>query len=57
MSKLIVISSGSSGNGYILQCENESLVLECGMPLKDFEEAVNYKIDKWVGVFISHSHL
>lgn len=54
MAKLITISSSSAGNGYILQCEQESLLIECGVPLKDFEKAVDYKISDWGAVICSH---
>lgn len=56
MSKLKVISSGSVGNSYILECENETLLLELGVPWKDIIKALNFNLGKVVGVCVSHSH-
>lgn len=53
---LNVLGSGSSGNGYILQNEQEALVLECGMPLKNATEALGGNLRKVVGCLITHSH-
>ena len=38
--QLVTLGSGSSGNGYILQNDDEALIIECGMPLKDAVEAL-----------------
>lgn len=38
--QLVTLGSGSSGNGYILQNDDEALIIECGMPLKDAAEAL-----------------
>lgn len=54
--KLITINSGSSGNGYVLTNEAETLVLECGMPLKDVAQAVSNNIKSIVGCLVTHSH-
>ncbi len=56
MSRLKVISSGSVGNGYILECENETLLLELGVPWKDIVKALNFNLGSVVGVCISHAH-
>lgn len=54
--KLTVLGSGSSGNGYVLQNDNEALVIECGMPFNFCEEALDYNIYKVVGCLVSHVH-
>ena len=54
--QLNVIGSGSSGNGYILQNDNEALIIECGMPLNDAAEALKNNLKKVVGCLITHSH-
>ena len=54
MAELRVIGSGSSGNAYILQCNNETLLIELGMPWKDFLKSLNYKIDDVAGCLVSH---
>lgn len=55
MPKLKVISSGSIGNGYILECDNETLLIECGMPFKDVLSNLN-DVTNVVGCVVSHSH-
>lgn len=51
-----VLSSGSKANGYILKGENESLVLEAGVPVKEALKAVDYRINSIQGVLVSHRH-
>lgn len=54
--QLITLGSGSTGNGYILQNDDEALIIECGMPLKDAAEALGGNLKKVVGCLITHSH-
>lgn len=54
--KLIVVGTGSSGNGYILTNGKESLLIEAGMPLKDVKKALDFNISSIHGCLISHSH-
>lgn len=54
--KLIVIGSGSSGNGYLLTDGNETLVIECGKRLLDIKIALNFQIRGIVGAIDSHTH-
>lgn len=56
MAELKTIGSGSSGNAYILQCKNETLLIELGMPWSDILKALNYQIGNVVGCIISHCH-
>ena len=53
---LICLGSSSSGNCYILQNQNEALVIEAGVSLKDVKKAVNFNISKVVGCMVSHEH-
>lgn len=55
--KLKIISSGSSGNAYILESANEALLIECGVRLQQIKKALNFNISKVVGCLISHDHL
>lgn len=55
--KLKVVSSGSKGNGYILESENEVLLVEAGCKPLDIKEAIDFKTSKIVGCIVSHSHL
>lgn len=53
--RLICYGSSSSGNGYILEGEKESLMIEAGMSMSKIRKAVpDFK--KVVGCIISHRH-
>ena len=54
--KLKILSSSSKGNGYIIESENEALIIEAGMPLKVVKESLKYNISKVVGCFVTHRH-
>lgn len=56
MSRLITVGSGSSGNAYILECDNEILLLELGVSWKEILKALDFKLDKVVGCLCSHAH-
>lgn len=51
-----VIATGSTGNCYFLETENEILILECGIHEKKIIQALNYKLGKVVGCLVTHSH-
>lgn len=54
--KLKVIGSGSSGNCYILESDNEALVIEAGLPFMEVKKALNFNIMKIKAVIITHIH-
>jgi hypothetical protein len=51
-----VVGSSSQGNAYILDCQNETLLLELGVSWKDIVKALNFNLSKVVGVCVSHAH-
>lgn len=53
---LTVLGSCSRGNGYIIQNENEALIIEAGVSLAKAKQALDFNISKVAGVLISHSH-
>lgn len=56
--KLKVLSSGSqNGNCYLLEKDGETLILDCGIPIKEIKKGLNFDISKVVGVCASHGHL
>lgn len=56
--KLKCISTGSSGNCYLLQADSgETLILDCGIPIKEIKKGLNWDIKGIKGVIISHTHL
>ena len=54
--KLHILGSNSKGNGSILEGKSQTLLLECGLPLKDVKEALNFDLSKVVGGLLSHLH-
>ena len=56
--KLKCISTGSSGNCYLLQTDNgETLILDCGIGIKEIKKGLNWNIKDVVGVLCTHKHL
>ena len=53
---LKIISTGSKGNAYILSNENEALLIECGVNIKDIKKALNFDLSKVVGCIVTHEH-
>lgn len=57
MATLKVVGSGSKqGNTYLLETSTETLILDLGCKWSEILESLNYKIDKVVGVLVTHSH-
>lgn len=54
---LKIINSGSIGNCYILENQNEALIIEAGVKFLEIKKALNYDIGKIQGCLISHEHL
>lgn len=54
--ELKIISTGSKGNSYILQNENEALLIECGVNILTIKKALDYDLSKVVGCIVTHEH-
>lgn len=54
--RLKIIASSSSGNSYLLENTNETLILECGLAFKKIQEGLNYNTGKVVGCLVTHEH-
>lgn len=54
--KLTVLGSGSTGNGYILQNEQEALIIECGVNYRHAVEALENNVNKVSGCLVTHGH-
>lgn len=50
--ELIVLGSSSAGNGYIIECSQESLVIELGLDFASY----NRNFSKIAGCIVSHEH-
>lgn len=53
---LKIIGTGSKGNAYILENENEALLIECGVMFQNIKEALNFNYEKVVGCILTHEH-
>lgn len=53
---LRVAKSGSTGNAYALETENEILLIEAGIPVPNIKRMINFQIDKVAGLCVSHEH-
>ena len=55
--KLKCIATGSSGNCYTLTSESGgTLILDCGIPIKEIKKGLNWNIRNVVGCIVSHAH-
>lgn len=54
--ELIVLNTGSHSNGYILNCDNEALFIECGRHYAEAIKAISHDRRKVVGCIVTHEH-
>lgn len=54
--QLKVLGSSSKGNGYVLDGNNEALVIEAGVKLIEAKKAIDFKLSKLVGCLCTHQH-
>lgn len=51
------LGSSSAGNCYLLTSNNgETLILDCGIPIKEIKKGLNWNIRNVVGCIVSHVH-
>lgn len=56
--QLHCIATGSTGNCYTLTSDSgETLILDCGIPIKEIKKGLNWNIKDVVGVLCTHQHL
>jgi Metal-dependent hydrolases of the beta-lactamase superfamily I len=51
-----VLASGSSGNCYIIQAEEEILLLECGINIREIKKGLDFDFSKVKGCLVTHEH-
>ena len=56
MLKLKCLATGSSGNCYLLSTENETLILDCGIPIKEIKKGLDFDLSNVVGCVTTHAH-
>lgn len=56
--KLKCIATGSTGNCYTLTSNSgETLILDCGIPIKEIKKGLDWNIKGIMGVLCTHKHL
>lgn len=56
--RLKCLGSSSAGNCYLLTSgSGETLILDCGIPIKEIKKGLNWNIKNVVGVLCTHRHL
>jgi len=53
---LKVLGSESAGNCYLLESDNEVLILEAGIRLQEIKVALDFDLGKVIGCLVTHSH-
>lgn len=56
MAILKVLGSSSEGNSYVLECKDETLVIELGVKWNEILKTLNYDLKSLVGCLCSHKH-
>lgn len=51
-----ILASSSSGNCYRVSDGNTALLLECGIPIKEIREGLEFRLSEVDGCLISHEH-
>ncbi|MGX7745658.1 MBL fold metallo-hydrolase [Rhodopseudomonas parapalustris] len=54
--KVQILGSSSSGNCYLLQGKNQTLIIECGVDLQFVLKKMKFDISNIAGCIISHEH-
>ena len=54
--RLNVLGSDSNGNCYVLQTDNEALIIEAGVRFPEVKKALKWRLSKVAGAIITHEH-
>lgn len=52
-----VFGSGSSGNCYLANINGTQLLIECGLPFKAIQKALNFKLSSIEACLVTHEHI
>lgn len=52
-----VFGSGSSGNCYLANFNGTQILLECGLPFKTIQKALNFKLSTIEACLVTHEHI
>ena len=56
MIDLTCIGTGSKGNCYLLNCDGQKLLLDCGLSVKRIKIGLNFDLSGIVGCLVTHNH-
>lgn len=54
--RLKIINSNSRGNAYLLENDQEALLIECGVRFDLIKRAIGFRLSKLVGCVVTHAH-
>lgn len=54
--KFKCLSTGSQGNCYILDNGEETLILDCGIPIREIKVGLDFRIDNVACCLVTHKH-
>ena len=54
--KFKCLGTGSSGNCYILDNGEETLILDCGVNIRDIKIGLDFRVDNVAGCLVTHRH-
>jgi phosphoribosyl 1,2-cyclic phosphodiesterase len=57
MIKITAYASSSKGNLYTLDNGQSRLILDCGLPWKQMQKALDFRTDDVAGVLVTHEHM
>lgn len=57
MIEIRTLATGSKGNCYWITDGSTPLLLECGIPFKKIQQALNYQTSDIAGVLVTHEHI
>ena len=54
---LLTVGSGSSGNCHLLRTNNQVLILDAGVRIKEINKAIGYDLEPVQGAIVTHDHM
>lgn len=55
--EIAVLASGSGGNCYLAEHNGASLLLDCGLPVKEIRERSGFRVSGLAGCLLTHEHM
>lgn len=55
--RIATLATGSSGNSYVLEENNQMVLLDLGIGLPEIKRGIKFRVSDIVAAFVSHTHL